>query len=154
MIEKIVTRPIYYGLLPYVIGVGGIWCGFVTLFLVNLAIAIPLIRYQDMSDDVLGIGKLKSACASKEADWARRLGKILARVAVFCILLDQTDPLFSFLVYRRDKERGITFRGAIMLLWHNALITAWWTFIQSILVKYLGEFFYWLFFRWFTYLYS
>ncbi|MBU6232081.1 hypothetical protein KGP36_05555 [Patescibacteria group bacterium] len=172
VIEKIVTRPIYVWGLAYMLQKSGVPGAFLALFAVNLGIALPLIAFQDRFEgDLLGIAVLRQGCLSKAREWgdsytvwmrrlvpvdrwAEAIGRSIASFFVFALLLDQTDPLFSFLVYRREGEKGISVRGWAMLTYHNALVTAWWTFVQAILVKYIGMMFYSFFFAMFTRSYS
>lgn len=147
MIEKMVTSPIYYWVLPYILHADGPACGFAFIFVMNMFIAIPMIRLQDSSEDILGIEILKTACRNMRAEWSVRIGRVVANLIVLCILLDQTDPLFSFLVYRKDGEKGMGFGGLLRLVWYNILVTAWWTGIQTMVVRFVGMFFYWAFFK-------
>ena len=142
VVEKPISWGLYYGLFPHMLS----W-GRMTLFLVGYFCVVgALVVFYDHvlgrndhatepTGDPLGVRIFRGMYTPNS---------FRERMSAQIIVLDQLDPLFAFLIFRKEDGRfGVG--GVLRLIWYIAITTAYWTVVN------LG--FWFIFYGFFTFLY-
>lgn len=138
--EKLISRGIYYVLFPYLLFYLGSWSGVATFFFGHLCLVITLVVLYDYVagrrspsgepaiSDPFGIQIFKGMY-TPTSFWRRMIAQIF--------VLDQLDPFFAFLIFRKEAT-GISTGGAVRLIWYTAITTAYWSLIHLGVLKVSG----------------